>query len=233
MQNATATSNHQHSRALVAVLGWYAILGCAIFGASILVADFIVPDHDWISDTISDLGAGRYEFIVDVGLYSFSAALISIALLGAHVHFGGTRWSIGTVGFALLALIVFLVGARNEYGDRDSEGVVIHIYLVYALGLLMAALPWLMSHGAAVVSQTTGSLLKIISGLWAVSAPVFFFLPTSIDGIYERYLGLLACAVVILLARLFIRHGHRAPGGGETHRPDLVSPAKHSAEATR
>lgn len=231
MQHATGTSNHEHNQAFVATLSCYAVLGCAIFGMSILIADFVVPEHNWISDTISDLGAGRYEFIVDVGLYSFSAALISIALLAAHVHFGGTRWSVGTVGFAILALIVFLVGARNEYGDRDSDGVVIHIYLVYALGLLMAALPWLMAEGAGIVSQTTARLLKIISVLWAVSAPIFFFLPTSIDGIYERYLGLLACSVVILMARLFMRHGRRSSHQAQTDHSRTAAPARHSAEA--
>jgi hypothetical membrane protein len=232
MQDATGTSNHEHNRVFVVALSCYAILGCAIFGMSILIADFVVPEHNWISDTISDLGAGRYEFIVDVGLYSFSAALIAIALLAAHVHFGGARWSLGTVGFAILALIVFLVGARNEYGDRDNEGVVIHIYLVYALGLLMAVLPWLMSKGAGIVSRKTGRLMKVISGLWAVSAPIFFFLPTSIDGIYERYLGLLACSLVILMARLFMKHGPRASHGERPHRTASHHVARTSTGAT-
>lgn len=233
MHNATGTSFHEHNRTLVVALGWYAIIGCALFGISILVADFVVPDHNWISDTISDLGAGRYEFIVDVGLYSFSAALISVALLSAHVHLGGTRWGLGTVGFAILGLIVFLVGARNEYGDSDSEGVVIHIYLVYGLGLLMAALPWLMSNGAASVSRMTGRLLRILSLLWAISAPVFFFLPTSIDGIYERYLGLIACSVVILMAHLFLRHARRTSPQDQASRTSPPAPLPHSAEATR
>ena len=108
------------------------------------------------------------------------------------------------MGFAALALIVFLVGARNEYGDSDSEGVVIHVYLVYAIGLLMALIPWAMSKGARLVSDTYATVLIAISIVWTISAPVFFFLPNWIDGLYERYLGLIAFAAVITLARLFM-----------------------------
>lgn len=198
-------------RTLALSLGWYAILGGILFVTSILIADFVVPDHDWIADTISDLGAGRYEFIVDIGLYAFSASLIAIALLAAHFHLGGWRWSMGVIGFALLGLIVFLVGARNEYGDNDSEGVVIHIYLVYALGVLMAAVPWTMAQGAGRVCMRYARALIAISVVWTISAPVFFLLPTSVDGIYERYLGLISLSAVCTMALLFIRLGRKLP----------------------
>ena len=56
------------------------IVGCQIFVMSILIADFVVPDDDWIADIISDLGAGRHEFIVDIGVYPISASLIAIAV---------------------------------------------------------------------------------------------------------------------------------------------------------
>jgi hypothetical protein len=47
-------------------------------------------------------------------------------------------------------------------------------------------------------------VLIAISIVWTISAPVFFFLPNWIDGLYERYLGLIAFAAVITLARLFM-----------------------------
>ena len=204
--NVTAPRPHS-APGFMLCLGWVAILGCVVFTVSILIADFVVPEHDWMADTISDLGAGRYEFIVDIGIYAFSAALIACALLCAHMHFGGAWWSGGTIGLALLGLIVFLVGARNEYGDRDSDGVVIHIYLVYALGLIMLTVPWMLSNGFADISPVVAKAMKGISLIWLVSAPPFFFLPTGIDGIYERYLGLIAMAMVVLLGRFFIQRG--------------------------
>lgn len=208
MTDKTKPAKVQEHPELMIALGWYAILGCIIFTITILIADVIVPDHDWVADTISDLGAGKYEFIVDTGIYAFSASLISIALLAAHVHMGDWGWSLGIVGFAILGLIVFLVGARNEYGDSDNEGIVIHIYLVYALGVLMALLPSAMAHGAHRAGRVYGRVLIGISILWTISAPFFFFMPDSIDGIYERYLGLVAMAAVITLALLFIHRGY-------------------------
>lgn len=207
MSDETGLPEPVQAPRLMIALGWYAGIGCILFAASILVADFVVPDHDWIADTISDLGAGKYEFIVDIGIYAFSASFIAVALLSAHVHLGGAGWSFGVVGLATIGLVVFLVGARNEYGDNDSEGVVIHVYLVYALGLLMAVVPWIMSRGAGRAGPAYRRALIGVSVLWTLSAPPFFFLPTGIDGAYERYLGLIAMAMVITLARLFILRG--------------------------
>jgi len=194
---------------LMIALGWYAIIGCAIFSIAILIADFVVPNHDWIADTISDLGAGRFEFIVDIGIYALSATFIVLAILAAHVHMGGWGWSVAIIGLAIIGLLIFLIGARNEYGDNDSEGVVIHIYLVYALGILMTAVPLLMAKGAARAGKNYGRLLVAVAIVWVVSAPIFFFLPDTIDGIYERYLGLIAFALVFTLARLFIERGRK------------------------
>ncbi|MGY3439019.1 MULTISPECIES: DUF998 domain-containing protein [unclassified Marinovum] len=201
-QIETAANQTRAKAGFTLCLALSAAIGCAIFVVSILIADVVVPNHDWIADTISDLGAGRYEFIVDIGIYAFAAALICVALLGAHVHLGGTGWSLGVIGLALGGLIVFLIGARNEYGDNDSDGVVIHIYLVYALGVLFAAVPLLMRHGAKRVSVAHARALVGLAVLWIISAPIFLFLPTGIDGVYERYLGIIAMGIVLALAHL-------------------------------
>ena len=207
MTDEIATPQVDDQPKLLIILGWYALLACLISGISVLIADFVVPDHDWIADTISDLGAGKYEFIVDIGIYALSSALIAIALLAAHVHLGGWQWSVGVVGLALLGLIVFLIGARNEYGDNDSEGIVIHIYLVYVLGLIMAGVPALMAAGAGRAGKGYQRMLIGVSVVWIISAPIFFFLPTDVDGIYERYLALITFVMIATLARLFIRRG--------------------------
>jgi cellobiose-specific phosphotransferase system component IIC len=196
-------TNLNHQPQLIRALAVYAFCACIVSALSVLIADFVVPDHDWMADTISDLGAGEFEFIVDIGIYALSSALIAASLLAAHVHLGGWRWSVGLVGLAVLGLIVFLIGARNEYGDSDNEGVVIHIYLVYALGVLMAVIPAVMAIGATRVGFGFGRGLIAISVLWCLSAPIFFFMPTEFDGVYERYLGLITFALIGLLARLF------------------------------
>lgn len=199
----------RESPTLTIALGYYSIFGCAVFAIMILIADFVVPNHDWISDTISDLGAGRYEFIVDIGIYAFSSSLISISLLSTHIHLGKWPWSLGAIAFATIGLIVFLVGARNEYGDSDNEGFVIHTYLVYALGVLFAAAPIAMACNAECIQTRFRRTLISLAVLWLVSAPIFFIMPDSIDGIYERYLGLIAFAIIITMALLFIDRSQR------------------------
>ncbi|WP_292292003.1 DUF998 domain-containing protein [Marivita sp.] len=207
MSEAPRQPRIENEPTLMITLGWYAAVGGVVFVVSILIADFVVPEHDWIADTISDLGAGRFEYIVDIGLYSLSASFIALALLAAHVHMGGWGWSVGIVGLAVLGLVVFLVGARNEYGDSDNDGWVIHSYLVYLLGLLMALIPALLHSGARRASATYGNCLVAVGVMWTISAPWFFFLPTTVDGLYERYLGLIALALIFTLSHFFIRHG--------------------------
>ncbi len=188
---------------LLLSLSLLAVFGCVTLAASILIADFVVPNHDWIADTISDLGAGRYEFIVDIGLYAFSAALIGLAVSSAHVHLGAWDWSVGIIALIIFGLLVFLIGARNEYGDNDSDGWVIHIYLVYALGIMMTVACFALARGAARASPRYRTILIATGIVWVISAPVFFFLPTEIDGIYERYLGAVSFALILTLAHLF------------------------------
>jgi hypothetical protein len=166
-----------------------------------------VPNHDWIADTISDLAAGRWEIIMDLALYGFAAGLLAIALAAAHAHLGGLVWSAGVVSLAMLSAVIIVVGARNEYGDGDSEGVVIHIYLVYALGALFLAVPFCMRPGLDRGHPRARRALTILGALWAVAAPVFLFLPTSFDGLYERALGLIACGIVVTLSLVFLGRG--------------------------
>jgi hypothetical protein len=177
-----------------------AIGGCVVFAISILIADFVVPGHDWMADTISDLGAGEYEMIVDVGIYAYSASLIALAVGASHAHLGGVGWTAGIYALIVTGLIVFLVGARNEYGDGDSGGPVIHSYLVYALGVAFAVVPWAMARGAGAIRPVYAKVCKGAALVWVPAAPAFFYLPDGIDGVYERLLGLITFVFVGTLA---------------------------------
>ena len=191
--------------ALLRLLAALAIGGCLVFAASIRLADRVVPGHDWVADTISDLGAAQHEWIVDIGIYSFSAALIACAVGAAHSHMGGRGWSAGIFGLIALGLIVFLVGARNEYGDRDQDGAVIHGQLVWALGLLFAVVPWAMSAGAGKAHPMLRRVCRGVTLLWLPLAPAFMLIvPDAWDGAYERGLGLIAFAFVGAMAAVFL-----------------------------
>jgi len=201
-------AHHRAEQAfLLIALGSPGLLGSIALVAGAFIAPLFVPDHDWIADTISDLAAGRWEIIMDVALYGFAAGLFAVALAGSHAHLGAGGWSVGVVSLAVLVALVIVIAAHNEYGDGDSEGVVIHIYLVYGLGVFFLLMPSTMAAGMARDHPGARQALIALGVLWAVASPVFFFLPTSVDGIYERALGLVACAMVAVLSLVFIERG--------------------------
>ncbi|WP_375551973.1 DUF998 domain-containing protein [Rhodophyticola porphyridii] len=195
---------------LLILLGFIGCFGCLSLIVGTAVAPFFVPDHDWVADTISDLAAGRSEIIMDVALYGFAAGLFAVSLAAAHMHLGGVRWSIGLISLAILASLVVIVGARNEYGDGDSEGIVIHIYLVYGLGALFLLAPLCLAPGLRQDHGRARKALIALGLLWGLCAPLFLFTPTGVDGLVERLLGLVACAIVALLALVAIRRGRAA-----------------------
>jgi hypothetical protein len=194
---------HAERPPLLRVLAVIAYLGCAALIGGTFAAQLMVPDHEWMADTISDLAAGRLEIVMDVALYGFATGLFATALSASHVHLGGIGWSAGLLALAVIAALVVVVAARNEYGDGDDEGVVIHIYLVYGLGALFLLAPLGFSAGLEADHPRARRALIGLAILWGLSAPVFFFLPTSIDGLYERYLGLIAVAILLTLALVF------------------------------
>lgn len=190
---------------LVRLLAITAMAGCLILIGGTLAAQSMVPDHDWMAETISDLGAGRLEIIMDVALYGFAAGLFASALATSNVHMGGWGWSIGLMSLASAAALVVVVGARNEYGDGDNEGVVIHTYLVYGLGLAFTLIPFCMANGAGRILSWARPALIALGALWVIASPIFFFLPTDIDGLYERGLGLISIGMVVVLAIVLLK----------------------------
>lgn len=210
MTHGTGQPGHTESPQLLAALSMTGIAGAVLLCVGTLAAQVMVPDHDWIADTISDLAAGRWEIVMDVALYGFAAGIMATALAAAHAHLGRWDWSCGIVALALLAALVTIIAARNEYGDGDSEGVELHAYFVYALAVLFAAVPFLMAGGVGGESRTARRVLLGLGGLWIAAAPIFYMLPTDVDGLYERALGGVACAVLAVFWTVFLRRARRA-----------------------
>jgi hypothetical protein len=193
---------------LLIIFGLTGLAGCTALIAGTIIAPIFVPDHDWIADTISDLAAGQWEIIMDVALYGFAAGLMATALAASHAHLGARGWSTGVASLAILASLVIIIGARNEYGDNDSEGVVIHIYLVYAMGALFLLTCAVMQAGLRASGHAfAGWALIALGAAWAILSPVFLMSSTSVDGLIERVLGAVACAIVAVLCTVFLTRG--------------------------
>lgn len=212
-----------HLLVICAVIGF---AGSAVLILGNIVGSLVVPNYDWVADSVSDLAAGPSDIIQDVALYGYAAALGACAVGAAHDHLGGKRWSGGILCLMLLATVVTIIGARNEYGDGDREGVVIHIYLVYALGALFLAAPLLMAHGMGRVGATFERVALGCAVVWGIGAPVFFMVPTSIDGLVERGLGLVTVVWVGSLCWVLLRRaGLSSIGHGTEHRFDAEDSA--------
>jgi hypothetical membrane protein len=196
---------------LLKTLAVVGILGCLVLVAGMFAAQSVVPNYHWVSDTISDLAAGEWEIVMDVALYGFATGLFAVSLAAAHAHLGGPGWSIGVLSFAVLAALVIVVGARNEYGDDDNDGVVIHIYLVYGIGALFTLAPLCMARAAGEHYAWAQRVLIGLALVWAILCPIFLLVPTGVDGLLERALGLIACAIVFTLCTVFFM---RANGVG-------------------
>ena len=189
------------------VIGGVALFGCA----AVLVCDFIMwalllPDYSPLSGTISELGAGPHHDLQDAGLVLFVIGIL--ALFGGLVLRGEacTRAYVVRGAFLLLAIDITLIALVNEYGDGDTGGMVLHPYFVGALYVLVAVLLWL----GPTVEPTKGSswakLGRVLAVIWVLTAPFFYMVPDSINGAYERFLGLIMVASVAIAAYELLRH---------------------------
>ncbi|MGK7654279.1 MULTISPECIES: DUF998 domain-containing protein [unclassified Roseovarius] len=200
---------HRKRPVFMIFLGLLGIAGCLCLILGTLVAPFYVPDYNWWSDTVSDLAAGDSEIIMDVALYGFATGIMATALAASHDHLGESGWSIGVLSLAAIAGIVVIVGARNEYGDGDQDGVVIHIYLVYMLGALFALVPATMASALRHVAPKSARAMIALGAIWVVLVPVFLTMGTRWDGLVERIMGLAATGVITILSLVAIRNGRR------------------------
>ena len=113
----------------------------------------------------------------------------------------------GAFSLAVLAVLVAIIAARDEYGGGDTGGVVIHTELVYGLGALFLATALCMARGMGAHHRRA---MRALLALGAVTAPAFFLMPTSMDGLSERLLGLVAIGIVCTFCAAMIARGRRA-----------------------
>lgn len=195
--------------------GGLGLFGCLAVVAGNIAGVMIYERHDWISDTISDLAAGRWGWIQDAGMILFGLGILACGFGMRVWQGGGWAWKLASVALVLLAIDIAVIAAHNEYGDRDSGKFVIHMYAVYALSGLfpLAALLAVPGLRDAVEAGRDWSRFSLgIAAAWLVLSPLFFVVPTAWDGAYERVLGLVIVGWVAAIAWLLSR---RAPLGVE------------------
>ncbi len=184
------------NKALITMAG-VVLLGCIVVISANLLGIFFVEKHDPISETISTLAIGKYAWIVDLGLDAFAVSLLSLAIGFYFIKFDSVKWKVCIFLLVLLSIDIYLISEHNEYADSmDKEGR-IHIYCVYFLGACFSAITLLCGQILRDTHQQWSRYHYIFFAIWSVFAPLFFFVPTSIDGLYERGLAIIMVGWVI------------------------------------
>ena len=168
---------------LLIFCGIAGLVGAVVPTALNLVAGTIAQ-HDFIADTISDLGRGPHKWIMDTGFYISAASLLSLAIGTAHLHLGRLGWSLGIFTLSLAALVTVLLGLWDKFGGTGDMSV--HTQLSFLLAPLYLAGPILMARGVAEVSRPMSLSFYASAGLWIVFATAFKLGPDSVDGLLEK-----------------------------------------------
>ena len=192
--------------------GVIGLIGCAVVSMSHLLAMLLVPGHNFMRDTISDLAAGPYGWVQDIGLIIYAVSLIfcAIGLKAWNLDGDDFGWNLGLTLLVIVGLDVLVIAAYNEYGNRDPGGVVIHIYLVYILGFGFAATTWLIGRGLRHLRAWMYKVSVAIAIIWLCLAPPFLMLPTQWDGGYERLLAGILVGWSVGISWLLLQHGRGA-----------------------
>lgn len=195
---------------LLLVCGIIALVGnLAPFATMVVSAG--IAEHDFVADTISDLGRGPHKWIMDTGFYMNAVAMLSLAIAAAHLHLGRAGWSLGIFTLALLALLTTMIGLWDAFhtAERNPPGMTVHTWLTFGLGPLYLAGPLLMAPGAARLHGWMRPAFLVSAGLWLVFATIFKLLPTSIDGLLEKIAVTATYGWTLPLAWMFIRQARR------------------------
>ncbi|MGB5970175.1 MAG: DUF998 domain-containing protein [Spirulinaceae cyanobacterium] len=204
MKHNKTTSSESKLSLICGIIG---IFGCL----SVVVADIIgiilVDKHNPIRETISALAIEKYAWVQDTGLDLYAIAMIACAIGLYRWNLGGIKWKIGNILLGLLGIDIVLIAEHNQYAGRPGVGAAIHIYCVYALALLFALLTLLLAFGLRKLGEKWYRYSLGTSLVWTVLSPIFFFVPTSIDGAYERFIAMITIAWVIAVSWLLIQRG--------------------------
>lgn len=172
-----------------------------------MVAAVPIAQHDFVGDTISDLGRGPHKWIMDTGFYFGAAGLLALAIGSAHYHLGRTAWSAGVFCLAFLALTITLLGLWDRLSTPSEDEWTWHVWLTFVLGPLYLAGPLLMAKGAARVSRTLAVAFVASAVLWIVFATAFKLAPDSYDGLLEKIAVAATLLWTLPLSFVLLRRG--------------------------
>jgi hypothetical protein len=196
--------------------GWsWRFLICGVIGAFgsflVVITDIIgaivVDGYNPISQTISSLAITEKAWIQDVGLNCFAASFAACAIGLYYLRLEGWKWKSGTFMLMLLAVDILVISEYDRYADQDSFGATVHLFCVIVLGILFTLAPIALATGFRRISYHLYRYSLGTAVAWAITSPIFFFIPNSWDGAYERFIALIMVAWISMISRVLFRYG--------------------------
>ena len=157
-------------------------MACDLLGASL--SDRI----GLVGETISNLAAGEWDILADLGIYAFVVGVLAVTVGLARWRVTRWDWRLGIVLLVVLAVDYTLIAAYEAYSTGD--GPQIHYKLVYLMGVAFPLTVLLTAGQFYEIDKRLGIALYVGGALWAIAAPFLFVVPTAWDGLYERALAL-------------------------------------------
>ena len=183
-----------------------ALLGAVAVVVANVVGVWLHPTTGFFADTISNLAAGRHAWVLDGALVLFAIGMVAIGIALWRQDLDGWRFRTGAALTMLTGLGIAVIALRNEYGDNDTGGLVIHLEVVVAMALAFAAATWLVAPGLTRVGSRWSTFSALIGMGWLLLGLAFFFLASDgWDGLVERLAAGLMVIWALAMARLVVK----------------------------
>ena len=184
-----------------------ALFGClAVALADVIAWAVIVEDYSPISETISALAVGPGSWLLDAGLWTFAAGCLALGAAMYRWRPGGLLWVLGSLAVMLLGPDIGVIALFNEYAGTANAGANVHLSAVYVLGALVALAALLVVPALKMLDDQLGRRSLWFGIAWLILSPIFFFVPDSWNGGYERALALMILSWIGGMATLTMKH---------------------------
>lgn len=187
--------------------GILGLLGCLAAIVTDLIGIIVVEQHNPISETISSLAITKLAWIQDSGLSLFAFGMIACAIALSRWNTDKAKWKIGTLLLFLLGIDILLIAQHNQYAGREGVGASIHLQCVIVMAVLFTLITILLASGLREAGRNWYRYSMGTAIFWLVLSPIFFIMPTHIDGAYERFIALIMISWVTAISWILIQHG--------------------------
>lgn len=177
-----------------------------------LVGAWLHDETGLFADTISNLAAGRYGWVLDTALVVFAIGMAAIGLALWRYRLDGWRWHAGGLLTIVVAVGIAVIALYNEYGDGDTGGVTIHLEVVVGMAISFVLVTWLLAPGLTRIGERWSTFSALMGAGWLLIGLAYFFLaPDGWDGLIERIAAGFMVAWGLGMARLVGRKRDAEP----------------------